>query len=391
MKINVQTPVSPPLQVRPNPPSGNPGTPAKAAGAVATPPTDSYHLSLGGKTNGQPAAALRFVDAPDAKSQFGSAVHVDKAVPSDRSKLLGFVSLTDSQEQQVRAAESRAFDRFLQAGNDPARGSLQAKLSQSARNTYQPGLLEHSGAMNVTPQEREEIMDALQDYGEDLASIAVTGRSRRDVQRYAEDKFFITLFDRDKDELEDYVKGGFKSFTDNAFGRNSPDNDVINKPDAVPSSKTSVDLPTPTPAEAYRWRFLKPRVGVSLKGTDFKEATIKPKVDLVRLNGPAETEVRVIADVPFSLNGKYEPKGEIYARRILNHKPGEYGTLKENVFAEGRSEYNFNEQRLQTSVGVRKQISPDASMGFYGLYSHSFSGGGAQDLGLGVNYQSRFD
>ncbi|PKL74225.1 MAG: hypothetical protein CVV27_21585, partial [Candidatus Melainabacteria bacterium HGW-Melainabacteria-1] len=98
-----------------------------------------------------------------------------------------------------------------------------------------------------------------------------------------------------------------------------------------------------------------------------------------------------VADVPFTISGNYEPRGEIYARRLINHLPGDYGSWKDNVFVESRSTYDFSEQQARTSLGVRKQISPDASMGLYALYSKTFAGNEPEDLGLGINYQSRFD
>jgi hypothetical protein len=76
---------------------------------------------------------------------------------------------------------------------------------------------------------------------------------------------------------------------------------------------------------------------------------------------------------------------------MINAKPGEYGTLKENIYAETRAHYNFEENRVQATLGVRKQISPDSSMGLYGLYNQTFSGLEVKDVGIGVNYQSRFE
>lgn len=353
---------------------------------------DNVRISLGNRVNGRPAVAIKFADAEPAQQQFGSAVHVDSPRDKDAQRLFGLLNITSNQRQQIRAAEARAFDRFFHAGNSPERGSIQAKLRQATIDTHQPGYLEHNSAMSITPQEKDQIMDALKEYGEELASIGISGRNKRELQRYVEDKFFVTIFDRDKEEFEDYFKGGVKDFFGDSFGSNTPDNNVVAR-EKLPSSEGVVELKgADKHEEEYKWRFMQPRIGVSLKGIDFKEATLKPKVDLVKLRGPAETEVRVVADVPFNFNGKYEPRGEIYARRLINHKPGDYGSWKDNVFAESRTEYDFNEQQMRTSLGVRKQISPDASMGFYGMYSKTFAGGNApEDLGLGINYQSRFN
>lgn len=350
---------------------------------------DTIHLSVGNRTNGQPASTLRFVDA-DPKQEFGSAVHVDKPRDAAEKRLFGILQLTANQQQQIRAAESRAFDRFFNAGNDVSRGSLQAKMAQASLNTYMPGLLEHNTPTNVTDDEKKQIMRAIQEYGEELGSIGITGRSRRDLERYLEDKFFITIFDRDTEDFEDYFKNGAHNFFSDSFGNNTPDNNVI-QPTSPSDGKAPVKLPDAKPDSAYKWKFFQPRLGVSLKGTDFKEAMIRPKVDLVKLRGPADTEVRLVADVAFNINGKVEPKGEIYARRVLNAKPGEYGGLTDNVWAESSTQYDHNEGQLRTSLGVRKQISPDSSMGLYGLYSTSTTGATPDDVGLGVNYQARWD
>lgn len=397
MDINrIAIPVTPPRPLAPADntrtgfvaPAIGPGTGSQPAPGLGV---DKVHISMGNLTNGRPAATIRFAESDD-KKEFGAAVHVDKPRDSEQERLFGLLNLTPNQKQQIRAAEARAFDRFYLAGNSPERGSIQAKMRQAALNTYQPGYLEHGNlALGMTDNEKDQIMDALKEYGEELAAIGIMGRNKRDLQRYVEDKFFITLFDRDKEEFEDYFKGGVKDFFGDSFGNNSPDNNVITQ-NRVAGNEGLIDLPNQEPQEQYKWKFVQPRLGVSLKGLDFKEAEIKPKIDLVRLRGPAETEVRVIADVPFTLNGKYEPRGEIYARRLINYKPGDYGKLTDNVFAEGRGEYDFNEQQMRTSIGVRKQISPDASMGLYALYSKSFAGSNApEDLGLGVNYQARFD
>ncbi len=404
MKINVQVPPGPgkpvPTQLQPVRPAASfAAQPVQAVNSARnTPPAagfsnDTVHISLGNRVNGRPATAFKFSDAPDAgQKEFGSAVHVETPRDPDAQRLFGLLNLTANQRQQIRAAESRAFDRFFHAGNSPERGSIQAKLRQAAIETHQPGFLEHNSAMSITDQEKDQIMDALKQYGEELAAIGISGRNKRELQRYVEDKFYITIFDRDRDEFQDYFKGGVKDFFGDYFGNNTPDNNLVN-PAKAPTSAGVVELKgEKEQQEEYKWRFFQPRMSVSLKGVDFKEATIKPKVDLVKLRGPADTEVRVVADVPFNFNGKYEPRGEIYARRIMNHKPGEYGGWKDNVWAESRTEYDFSEQQVRTSLGVRKQISPDASMGFYGMYSKNFSGGNApEDLGLGVNYQSRFN
>jgi hypothetical protein len=389
MNINklAQSPVAPPLP-------GLAPTAAFAATQVSTGSakslaSDKIHISIGNQTNGRPAATIRFADVQNP-NEFGSAVHVDSPKDKDAQRLFGVLELTSNQKQQIRAAEARAFDRFFHAGNSPERGSIQAKLSQASIETHQPGFLEHSSAMGITPQEKDQIMDALKEYGEELAAIGVSGRNRRELQRYVEDKFFVTIFDRDKEEFEDYFKGGVREFFGDSFGSNSPDNNIV-KP-AQSSSESVAKLPTGSQdhQEAYRWKFVQPRIGISLKGTDFKEAMIKPKVDLVRLRGPADTEVRLVADVPFNFNGKYEPRGELHARRMLNHKPGEYGGWKDNVYAESHTDFEYNQKQVRTTLGIRKQISPDSSMGLYALYSKTFAGDAPEDLGLGVNYQSRF-
>lgn len=387
--------VAPIKPSQPFAPADATGVAVKPAPVIGKPPgaafsTDNVHLSVGNRTNGMPASTLRFAD-PDPKQEFGSAVHVEKARDPSEKRLFGLLPLTANQNQQIRAAESRAFDRFYTAGNDVSRGSLQAKMAQASLNTYMPGLLEHNTPANVTNDEKSQIMHALQDYGEELGSIGITGRSRRDLDRYLEDKFFITLFDRDTEDFEDYFKNGAHNFFGDSFGNNTPDNNVVKPSQPASGDKTPVNLPPQTPQEQYKWKFFQPRLGVSLKGTDFKEAMIRPKVDLVKLRGPADTEVRLVADVAFNMNGKLEPKGQIYARRMLNAKPGEYGGLTDNIWAESQTEYIHEENKVNTSLGVRKQISPDSSMGFYALYSAGTNSVTPNDLGLGVNYQARWN
>lgn len=379
-------PVSTPVPVRISAANEPP-----AAQALAAPPKDSIHISIGGRTNGQPAAQVRFVEPTSPQSQFGSAVRVDQKRVVEK-RFLGMVEMTPNQQQQIRAAESKAFQRFSNPGNNIERGSLYAKIQQSNISHYQPGYLEHgNSSLGITDGEKDQVMDAIKEYGEDLGAIALTGRNRKDLQRFVEDKFFITLFDRDKEEFEDYFKDGFHDFVADRFGENTPDNDLQAKGSVGTDGLINTEGKPASQEEQYKWRFFRPRVGVSLKGLDFQEAKIKPKIDLVRLQGPALTEVRLVANVPFNFKGEYAPEAEIQARRIINHTPGEYGGLTDNLFVESTTVYNHNESQLRSSIGVRKQISPDASMGAYALYSVSLSGANKDDMGIGINYQSRFD
>jgi hypothetical protein len=367
-----------------------------AAPAPESAPTishDKVHFST--RTNPQSGARISFVEAaPEASAQqdFGNAVSVNSASPKTSKKLLGYLSVTADQERQLKAAENRAFDRFVSYGYSPERGSLQAKIRQSAVDTYSPGYSLHNSALSINEGEKGQIKDALQKYGEDVASIAVTGRSRRDLQRYLEDKFFITVFDRDKEEFQDYFKNGFQNMmTDQASTLSAEQHQA---PDGAPTAPSTESAPLPLPVpndEQYKWRFMRPRVGVNVRGLDFEKVQVKPKVDLVQLRGPAQTEVRLTAEVPFEFNGKMYPEAEISARRMLNAKPGEYGKFSENIYAETRIHYNLQENRADATLGVRKQISPDSSMGVHGLYSQNFSGAEVKDIGVGVSYQSRFE
>ncbi len=357
-----------------------------AAQSRSTLPADSFHISVSGKTNARPAAQIRFSEANNTQHDFGSAVHVDKPRANDK-KFLGMVKLTSSQEQQIKAVEAKAFQRFENPGNNAHQGSIYAKVQQSKTSHYQPGYLElNASSLSVSESEQKQVMDALKDYGEDLASIAISGRDKRGLQHLVEDRAFITLFDRDKEEFEDYFKDGFQDFWGDRTGENSPDNPIerLDNPPQTPVNGKD-------PRDEYKWRFLKPRLGIGIRGLDFKDVKLKPKVDLVKLTGPAQTEVRVIANVPFTFSGKVEPEAEIRARRIINHKPGEYGGFKDNVSVEANSVYNYAEGNVRASVGIRKQISPDASMGAYALYSLSLNGNNSDDMGIGLNYQSRFD
>ncbi|MBF2054000.1 MAG: hypothetical protein IGS03_11130 [Candidatus Sericytochromatia bacterium] len=353
--------------------------------------SDSFHFSLKGQTNGQPARQIRFAAETPAPAQvFGNAVHVD-SLPEPGPKVFGTLSVTPSQAHQLKAAEARAFDRFRHAANNPERGSLQAKLNQAAMQQYQPGYMEHVGQVHITENESKEVMKALQRYGEDLASISITGRDRKGMQRYVEDRFFITLFDRDKDEFEDYFKGGVKDFFGDSFGNSQAQPQVQASEPAMSARDALIPLPDQNPEEQYKVRYLRPRLGVSIRGLDFEELKLRPKVDLVRVQGPAQTEVRVEADLPYKMNGEFRPEAHVSARRILNHKPGEYGGLRDNVFVEGRTSYEFHEQRVRATVGLNKQISPDESVGVYALYSQQFEGMKSEDAAIGVNYQKRWD
>ena len=354
---------------------------------------DKVHFST--RTGMQPAARISFVDTdptPVAQKEFGNAVSVNSTNQKEVKKLLGYVSVTEDQERQLKAAENRAFDRFVSYGYSPERGSLQAKIRQSAVDTYSPGYSLHNSALSINEGEKGQIKDALQNYGEDVASIAVTGRSRRDLQRYLEDKFFITVFDRDKEEFQDYFKGGFQNLMADQASKLSAEQKSNPATEPASVSTESAPLPLPVPNDdKYQWRFMRPRVGVDVRGLDFAKVKVKPKVDLLQLRGPAQTEVRLTAEVPFEFNGKMYPEAEITARRMLNAKSGEYGKLSENIYAETRVHYNLQENRADAAIGVRKQISPDASMGVHGLYSQNFSGAEVKDIGLGVSYQSRFE
>ncbi|PIQ28476.1 hypothetical protein COW36_13140 [bacterium (Candidatus Blackallbacteria) CG17_big_fil_post_rev_8_21_14_2_50_48_46] len=360
------------------------------------PTQDTVHFST--RSSGMPTARISFAEntAPDtqAKTEFGSAVQVDASNHKEMKTLLGYFSMTSDQERQIQAAENRAFDRFMSNGYSPERGSIQAKIRQSSFDTYNPGYSAlNNSTLTINEGEKGQIKDALQKYGEDVASIAVTGRSRRDLQRHLEDKFFITIFDRDKEEFQDYFKGGFQNFAADQTSQMSAEQVTatpVTPSASVSTESTPVALPV-ADQEQYKWRFVRPRVGVNVRGLDFKKLTVKPKIDLLQVRGPAQTEVRVTANVPFEMSGKVLPEAEITARRMFNAKPGEYGSLTQNVYGETRSNYNFEEQRLEATLGVRKQISPDSSMGLYGLYSQTFNNLDVKDLGVGVSYQSRFD
>lgn len=379
-----QTPLVPPsfnaLQVSAKP--ANSGF-SKQSPSVHSPtsPQDSFRLSLKGSQMQVNAQAQNQI-------QFGAAVHVDTPNPNP-TKFLGMIRLTENQELQIQSAENKAFHRFDQPGNDITRGSINAKIRHSAINTYQPGYLEHGSGLTLSDDERNQVMKALKDYGEDLASIAIVGRDKRELSNYLEDKAFILVFDKDKDDFEDYIKNGFHDF----FSAE----DVQATSPAVQTTttgKVSTDAQSDPKAkdrsEDFRWRFFQPRVGVSLRGLDFEKTRVKAQVELARLNGPANTEVKVLAKVPFTFEGEYNVEGEVQARRIINYKPGEYGRFKDNMYIETNTNYNHNEARLRSTFGVRKQISPDSSLGVYGSGTLS-TGGEKHDVGIGVNYQLRFD
>ena len=86
--------------------------------------SDSLHISIGNKTNGQPAAIIRFTNQEPADKELGAAVHVDKPRDPNQERLFGFLNLTSNQRQQIRAAESKVFDRFFYGGNQAERGSM---------------------------------------------------------------------------------------------------------------------------------------------------------------------------------------------------------------------------------------------------------------------------
>lgn len=375
-------------------PSAKPTSPAVRAQG------DKVHFST--QRGAIPAARITFADVPapasqvasaaQSPAQFGTAVRVDSDHRTEYKRLLGVLNLTPHQERLIQAAEDKAFSRFMSGSYAPERGSLQAKIAQGMTETYNPGYLAHGPEMNVTEEEKKQIMKSLQQYGEELAAIGIMGRNRKELERYLEDKLFITVFDRDKDAFEDYFRDGFKDFVNDSFGSNSPDNDLVQNQATNHASKEGLVAVKDQPQDDYKVRYFRPRVSLRARGTDFENWSVKPGVDLVRLNGPAETEVRVVASTGVKFSGEvHGAEAEIYARRIVNHKPGEYGDLKDNVFIEGRTKYAIHDQQLQTTVGVRKQISPDSSAGVYALYSKTFAGDRPEDLGLGVNYQKRFD
>jgi len=93
--------------------------------------TDSFHISVNGNNTGKPGAQIRFTDHKQAQHEFGSAVHVDTPPAADAKKFLGMVRLTSSQEQQIKAVEAQAFQRFENPGNNAQRGSIYAKIQQS--------------------------------------------------------------------------------------------------------------------------------------------------------------------------------------------------------------------------------------------------------------------
>lgn len=376
-------------------PQGPPTTPTRRLESLNTPPvqavaSDSFKIQL--RQGNTPATTIRFAPPPaSAQNQFGVAVRVDQPRQDDGPKLLGFLRLTDNQREQIQSAESRAFDRFMYASNHRERGSLNAKLMQANTAQMQPGYRDVMGAVYLTDGEKDQLMDALKDYGEDLAAIGISGRDKRALQHHLEDKFFITLFDRDKDEFEDYFKDGVEDFFGDKFGQSAPH---VKEAAAVQSSSASsenlVDVPDEKPKSQYKWRWFRPRLSVSASGLDYEKIRLKPKVDLVRLRGPAHTDLRLEAELPYRLDGEFTPEIQITGRRILNHTPGEYGSLTDNLYAEGRAEYNFEEERLRATLGVRKHISPDSSMGAYGLYSQSLNGSN-EDIAVGVNYQNRWN
>jgi hypothetical protein len=370
------------IKVSSNPRSVSPAASSGIAASqnIATlAPQDSFRITLKGTQsaiNGRPQNQI----------QFGAGVHVDTPNPSS-TKFLGMIRLTENQELQIQSAENKAFYRFEQPGNDISRGSINAKLRHSALNTYQPGYLEHGSGLTLSDDERKQVMDALKDYGEDLASIAIVGRDKRELSHYLEDKAFILVFDKDKDDFEDYIKNGFHDFfgAEATTGTEAQSATVGNT-----AGQVSAQAEGKPEQENFRWRFFQPRVGVNVRGLNFSDTKVKAQVDLARVNGPANTEVKVVAKVPFTFGGEYNIEGEIQARRILNYKPGEYGAFKDNMYVESNTNYNHEEARLRTTFGVRKQISPDASLGVYGSGTLS-TGGEKHDVGLGVNYQLRFD
>lgn len=356
---------------------------SKQNAPVNTPtgPQDSFRLSLKG-------AQMQVNAQAQNQIQFGAAVHVDTPNPNP-TKFLGMIRLTENQELQIQSAENKAFHRFDQPGNDITRGSINAKIRHSAINTYQPGYLEHGSGLTLSDDERNQVMKALKDYGEDLASIAIVGRDKRELSNYLEDKAFILVFDKDKDDFEDYIKNGFHDFF-SAEDVQATSPAVQTSATGAVSTEAQGDPKAKDRGENFRWRFFQPRVGVSMRGLDFEKTRVKAQVELARLNGPANTEVKVLAKVPFTFEGEYNVEGEVQARRIINYKPGEYGSFKDNMYLETHTNYNHNEARLRSTFGVRKQISPDSSLGVYGSGTLS-TGGEKHDVGIGVNYQLRFD
>lgn len=349
--------------------------------------TDSFRIALKGSAEtGRSANQI----------QFGAAVHVEETNPAP-AKLLGMIRLTENQELQIQSAENRAFHRFDQPGNNITRGSINAKIRHSATNIYQPGYLEHGSGLTLSDDERKQVTNALKDYGEDIASIAIVGRDKKELSNYLEDKAFIFVFDKDKDDFEDYIKDGFHDF----FGAAEMANPQTQTASTGKVSANAQGGGLESPSEngkadhsdkksEYRWRFFRPRFGVNVRGLDFEKTKVKAQVELAKLQGPAHTEVKVLAKVPFTFGGEYNIEGEVRARRVINYKPGEYGEFKDNMYLESNTNYNHEEARVRSTFGVRKQISADSSLGIYGSGTLS-TAGEKHDVGLGVNYQLKFD
>lgn len=346
-------------------------------------------VSFSARRGTTPPAQIQFFKESAPADNLRTAVRVDHdSYEKPKNKLLGVVQLTSAQEQQIRSAETKAFQRYTTPGYSPKHGSIQAKVRQGAMEAYQPGFSSLNPSQGLSEGEQDAIMDSLKDYGEDLAAIALTGRDRKGAQRYLEDKFFINLFDRDRDDFEDYFKGGFKDFVDDKFSSTAPE--VSSS--TVSSHGALVNLPDQKQRSKYKTRWLRPSIGVSLSGIDFKKAKVKPKIDIFRLQGPSRTEVRLRTELPYKFEGGlFEPEVELNMRRMFNEKQGEYGDWNDNLYADMSADYNMAEEKIRGTVGVRKQLSPDSSMGMYGLYQYQLDDSSASDIGLGVNYQSRFN
>lgn len=384
VQINQRPPVQP-LQLRPT------IAPASTTAVHRPDPAllkDAVHFSPNQRKGDIPAIAFAFkpAEAIDPEKEFASAVEVNGENYVAPKRFVGLFNISPSQEKKIQAAEARAFSRF-EGGNDAyQRGSMQAKLRQSALDAYYPGYNAHSYSLGSTPEEQKIIMNSLTDYGRELGVVALTGKTEKEFQRHMEDKFFITVFDRDKEEFEEYFKNGYHKFIGDKFSQNDPDNPVP----ITASTESAPGKPDPN-AEQFRVRYFRPRVGVKLSGLDYKEAKIKPSVDLIKVQSNHATELRVTANGATNIKGDYDAEFEISGQRMFNKKIGEYGSLKENIFIESRAKYELKDNQLQSTLGVRKQISPDSSFGFYGLYSKTFLGHRPEDFGVGANYQSRFD
>lgn len=379
----------------------SPATHGQAQSAQTQIQHDKIHISLNNRPQGLiPASGIAFAQATGqiseeelkekARADFGGkVVHVEDKTSG--KKFLIFLTVTEEQEKKLKIAEIEHFRRFKHGNNNRHGNTLASKMHQAEINSNNPGrdLLNNLPASEyITENDRKEILDALKDYGIDAAAIGFTGRNEDDLKDHWEDKFFITIFDRDKEEFEDYFKGGFDDFIGDMFGRNDPDNVIPDTPQAN-SDKGSDGVDKPK--SPYKWRFFRPSIGAKIRGLKFAEYELKPKVDLLRMRGPAATELRLTAEVPFNFKGEYEPEFELRFRRLLFHNPTDYGAWNENLFFETRTQYEMQENQLKATLGLRKPISPDSSFGIFGMFNKQFSEEKTEDYGAGMNYQVRWE